>query len=316
MAAEVFYVDFSADNSVRMAIAAPRQRPPAPVVSTCRSLDDLDRQIAGFLAQHGDPELMGAALSVCGWERDGAFEMPNHSYRIERDWIRSRLNVNRVHMVNDIVAAALAIDQLEPSERVTVHDGQADPNHPKALIALGRSLGTTTLTTDEFGAAIALPCAGGHSDLPATTDREFDVVRYLRGKYGRVSRVRAVSTPGLADVYAALHDADGAPVPAGSVADIVVRARSGDARAKEAVSMVVGWLAATASDTVLAAGARGGIFMAGSFFGLIGDLFDPTAFAERFTAKGRLSDMLKATPVYVMTAAEPEMIGLSTLFAG
>lgn len=315
MSAEVFFIDFSADNSVRMALAPPRQRPPAPFICTCHSLDDLDREIGGFLAQHGEPALMGAALSVCGWERDGVFEMPNHSYRIERDWIRARLNVNRVHLVNDIVAAALAIDQLEPSERVTVHDGHADPSQPKALIALGRSLGTTTLTTDEFGAAIALPCAGGHSDLPATSDREIDVIRDLRKKYGRVSRVRAVSTPGLLDVYAALHAADGVEVPNGSAADIVARARAGQPRAKEAVDLVLGWLAATAADTVLAAGARGGIYMAGSFFALIGDLFDREAFTARFTDKGRLSDMLKATPVYVMTAAEPEMIGLSTLFA-
>ncbi len=35
---------------------------------------------------------------------------------------------------------------------------------------------------------------------------------------------------------------------------------------------------------------------------------------SRFTDKGRLSDMLGATPVFVVTAAEPEMIGLSTLF--
>ena len=47
----------------------------------------------------------------------------------------------------------------------------------------------------------------------------------------------------------------------------------------------------------------------------MGELFDQTAFLARFTDKGRLSDMLKSTPVYVVTASDPEMIGLSTLFA-
>lgn len=314
MSAQVFYVDFSADNSVRMALGAPGRRPPAPIVTICMSLEDFDRDIGDFLADNGHPELLGAALSICGWERDGVFEMPNHSYRIERDWIRARLNVARVHMVNDIVAAALAIDLLAPDERLTISAGEADPNRPKALVALGRSLGTTTVTSDEFGGAIAQPCIGGHCDLPATNDREIDVLRYLIRTFGHVSRVRAVSTPGLVNVYRALHDADGKTVPDHGAGEIVVEARAGEPYAREAVTMVLGWLAATASDTVLAVGARGGVFLAGSFFTLVGDLFDPAAFMARFTDKGRLGGMLGTTPVFVMTAAEPEMVGLSTLF--
>ncbi len=311
---QVFYIDFSADNSVRMALAVQRQRPPSPSVCICMNFEELDKEIEAFLQLHGNPSLMGAAFSICGWERDGAFEMPNHSYRIERDWIRERLKVSRVHLVNDIVAAALAIDQLESSELVVVSPGEEDPSQPKALVALGRSLGTTTLTTDEFGAAIAIPCAGGHCDLPAITEREFAVVRYLSHKYGHVSRVRAVSTPGLCDVFRALHEVDRKVIPEVSGPQIAALARAGDPLANEAISLVQGWLAATAADTMLSTGARGGIFLAGSFFNLLGNLFDSKAFVQRFTDKGRLSEMLRATPVYVVAAEEPEMIGLSTLF--
>lgn len=314
MPGQVFYVDFSADNSVRMSLAAPGRRPPAPLVCTCLNLDELDKEIGTFLTQHGNPELLGAAWSICGWERDGVFEMPNHSYRIERDWIRQRLNISRVHLVNDIVAAALALDQLEASEMVSIHAGEPDPSQPKALIGIGRSLGTTTVMTDEFGGAVAQPCAGGHCDLAATTEREFAVVRHMIEKFGHVSRVRAVSTRGLVEVYMALQAADGFVKTERSASDIIAAARENDAYARESVAMVLGWLAATAADTTLAVGARGGIYMAGTFFNLIGDLFDEAAFAARFTDKGRLSDMLRDTPVYIVQAAEPEMIGLSTLF--
>ncbi len=314
MSGQVFYIDFSADNSVRMAIGKPGRRPPQPRVCLCTSLPDLDREIEGFMAEQGDPELIGAALSVCGWERDGVFEMPNHSYAIDRDWVRGKLNVSRVHLVNDAVAAALAIDLLTDSELVTVDEADGDPAQPKAMVALGRSLGTTTVTTDEFGGAVAMPGAGGHCDLAATTQREFAVVSWLAERYGHVSRARAVSNPGLADVYRALCATDG--IEAGEVTPegIIAGARAGEARAKEAVDMVLGWLAAVASDTVLAVGAYGGLFLAGSFFTLAGDLFDAEAFAARFTAKGRLSGRMAAVPVYIVTAAEPEMIGLSTLF--
>jgi glucokinase len=311
---QVFYVDFSADNSVRMAIAAPRQRPPAPYVCICKNREELDAEIGAFLTASGHPQLIGAALSVCGWERDGVFEMPNLSYSIDRDWIRTRLGVSRVHLVNDIVAAALAIDLLHADELIPVYVAKGDPNHPKAVVALGRSLGTTTLTADEFGAAMATPSAGGHCDLAATTEREFAVIRYLSERFGHVSRVRALSTQGLVNVYDALADIDGAAVSSPLPQTLIGMAREGDARAAEAVELVLGWLAATASDTVLAVGARGGMYLAGSFFTLVGDLFDAKAFAARFTAKGRLSEFLAAVPVFIVTAADPEMIGLSTLF--
>ncbi len=315
MGAGIFYVDFSADNSVRMALADKGQRPPPPAISYCHKLSDLDAEIGRFLTAHGDPELMGAALSVCGWERDGVFEMPNHSYQIDREWVRKRLGVSRVHLVNDIVAAALSIDLLGPSELVTVHAGVGDPSLPRALLGVGRSLGTTIIIRDEFGGPMALPCAGGHCDLPAITEREFAVVRYLTQQFGHVSRVRALSTRGLIDIHEALHVADGVTAPNVTAQQIAELALAGQPLAREAVELAFGWLAATAADTVLAAGARGGIVLAGTFFKVLDGLLSPLAFAQRFTDKGRLSDMLKATPVYMITAAEPEMIGLSTLFS-
>ncbi len=314
MTSHALYVDFSADNSVRVSAALPGQRPPASALFHCASLGQLDTALGDFLAAQESPTLMGAALSVCGWERDGVFEMPNHSYAIGRSWIRERLDISRIHIVNDCVAAALAIDRLEPSERIVVSQGQDDPAQPKALIALGRALGTTSITSDDMGNPIAQPCAGGHADLPATNDREYAVVRLMAQKYGHVSRVRAVSTNGLVEVWRCLATADGRTVGTATPQDIVTQARDGDPHAREAVDLVTGWLAATAADTALSLGARGGIYLAGSFFDVLGDTFDADAFTRRFHDKGRLSDYLKDICVYQVRTTEPEMVGLSTLF--
>ena len=315
MSSQVLFVDFSADNSVRMSLAAPGRRPPAATLYHCDSLAELDSVLHAFLALHGQPVLVGAGLSVCGWERAGAVDMPNHSYTLRREWIKERLGISRLHLVNDCVATALAIERLEETERSVICHGHDDPTQMKAMIAIGRSLGTTCIVTDELGSTMALPCAGGHSDLPAVNAREFAVVERLAARFGHVSRVRAVSTAGLAEVHAALTAIDGAaPAPA-TPADVISLARTGDARAREAVAMVSAWLAATASDTALGVGARGGVFLAGSFFDLLGDLFDPSLFARRFCDKGRLTQYLEDISVYLVRMREPEMVGLSTLFA-
>lgn len=315
MQSKVFLVDFSADHSVRMTVAEPGRLPPVAHLDYCYSLDDLGAAFDACLEREGRPELMGAAFSVCGWEREGAFDMPDHSYSIHRDWARQHLQVNRLHIVNDCVAVALSLDQLQGDECVLIRSGCPDPDAPRALVAIGRSLGTTCVVSDEFGKAMALPCAGGHSDLPVANRREFDVFELLARKYGRVSRVRAVCTPGLEAVYAALavledHTADPIKAP-----QIVTQALSGDPLSLEAVEMVTGWLAAMVSDVALINGARGGVYVGGSFFDVLGPVFDRDTFARRFGDKGRLSRYLSDVPVYQIRAAETEMIGLSSLFS-
>ena len=314
MSSQVLYVDFSADHSVRMTVGEAGRRPPEASLYHCDTLDDLSRALGDYLGRHSNPALIGAGLSICGWERDGAVDMPDHSYALHRDWIKQRLGIARVHLVNDCVATALAIERLREDERTVLHSGDDDPTQVKAMIAIGRSLGTTCIVTDELGATLALPCAGGHSDLPATTAREFAVVERMAARFGHVSRVRAVSTAGLADVYANLTAIDGRDVTAATPAEVITLAKGGDAHAAEAVAMVTGWLAATASDTALTVGARGGIFLAGSFFAVLDDLFDRDLFVHRFCAKGRLSRYLLDISVYLVNMREPEMVGLSTLF--
>lgn len=315
MTRQALYIDFSADNSVRLAMAEPGLRPPPSHLTHCYSLAELDGAITGYLADNGNPQLIGAGLSVCGWERGGAFEMPNHTYRIERAWVRERLGVNRVHLINDTVASALAIERLGDDERMTLHPGHDDPTQMKAMIAVGRSLGTTCISTDELGSILAVPCAGGHCDLAATTDREYAVVRLMAQTYGHVSSVRAVSTAGLAEIFNNLNVIDGLDGVADSGAQVVALARAGDPKAAEALAMAIGWLAATASDTALSVGARGGVFLAGSYFDVLGDMFDAELFRTRFCAKGRLRGYLEDIAVYLVRAHEPEMLGLSTLFA-
>ncbi len=314
MVSQVLLVDFSADNSVRMTLAGAGERPREARLFQCDTLDQLGQAFDDFLKAAGNPELAGAGLSVCGWERHGAVDMPNHSYVLTRDWVKERLGISRLHLINDCVATALAIQRLEPSERTVICAGHDDPTQVKAMIALGRSLGTTCIVVDELGSPQALPGAGGYADLPATTAREFAVVEQLAAKFGHVSRVRAVSNHGLVEVFHALANIDGRPAEDLTPQDVVARSRSGDAHAAEAVSLVTGWLAATASDTALSTGAHGGVFLAGSFFDILGDAFDTDAFVRRFRAKGRLTHYLEDISVYRMTMREPEMVGLSTLF--
>ncbi len=314
MTSKVLLVDFSADNSVRMALCERGQRPPPSTVFHCQTLAELDAAFGDYLALKDDPDLMGAAFSVCGWERDGAFDMPNHSYRIDRTWARERLKINRLNLVNDCVAAALAIGELTPAEVVQLGTGMAEAGQVKVMLIIGRGLGATCVIDDDLGNAIALPGGGGHSDLPVVGDREYAVFRRFATRYGHVSRTRAIGNSGVEEVYEFLGTIDGKPTAPLKIDRIAELALQGDATAREAIDMVTGWLAALAADMALINGARGGVYMSGSFFDFAGEALDRDLFVTRYTDKGRVSRHLEDIAVFQVRTAETELIGISTLF--
>ena len=312
MPARVLYGDLSKYGHVTLALGRSGSDPEAYERFDCASLEQLEDGLARFLRERDALDLDAAAFSACGWEQAGGLSMHNHNFSISRIWLKDVLRIQRLHLVNDCVAMAMAIDRSTPKDLHQVHAGQGDDQAVKALIAAGIGLGTAMLT-EEDGRSIVLPCEGGHSALPVAGEEEIAVARRLRGNEGHLSRETAISYTGLAAVYAALGDIQGAKVNA-EAAEIIATARAGDALAGRAVAMLGDWLAAMASDVVLMFGAHGGVYLSGALLEEIGPLIDATAFSKRYTDKGRLSQYVADVPVYHFTLADQMIRGLSTLF--
>ncbi len=312
MPARVLYGDLSKYGQVTLALGRAGQAPEGLERFTCSSLEELESDLAGFLRGHDALDIDAAAFSACGWEQAGGLSMHNHNFSISRAWLKDVLNIQRLHLVNDCVAMAMAVEHSTPADLITVHAAVSDDQAVKALIAAGIGLGTAMLT-EEDGRHIVMPCEGGHSALPVSNDEEIAVARRLRGKNTHLSRENAISYAGLAAVHAALGDIQGVAAP-GDATDIIAKARAGDALALKAVAMLGDWLAAMASDVVLMFGAHGGVYLSGALLEEIGPMIDAAAFSKRYTDKGRLSDYVTAVPVYHFTLANQMIRGLGTLF--
>ena len=312
MPARVLYGDLSKYGQVTLALGRAGEAPEAHERFACSNLEELEFSLSGFLRGRDALDIDAAAFSACGWEQAGGLSMHNHNFSISRNWLKDVLRIQRLHLVNDCVAMAMAIAHSTPADLTTVHAGVVDDQAVKALIAAGIGLGTAMLT-EEDGRAIVLPCEGGHSALPVTGDEEIAVAARLRGKAKHLSRETALSFTGLAAVHAALGEVRGTPAT-GAAADIVARARAGDPLATGAVALLGEWLAAMASDIVLMFGARGGVYLSGALLEEIGPMIDAAAFSKRYTDKGRLSRYVSDVPVYHFTLADQMIRGLGTLF--
>lgn len=310
----VLLSDISNGSYMKLALARRGERPQATTHYVCSSLEGFKTAISDFLEAEGNPLLSGAAISAAGWEKNGSIHLPNHGFSIERNDMRAFLNVQRVNLVNDFVAKALAIPRLEEHEREKICGGEPLIEQVIAVIGPHNGLGLSALAPDGMGNWTAMPSEGGHSDLAPTNDLEEAVLKVLIAKYGHVSRERVVSVPGLLDIWHALAQIDGEDMPTPCVEEIIAMASTGEARSRQAIDLSMGWFAAFASDVVLMLGARGGVYLSGDLIDMLGDLFDADLFVKRYQDKGRLSRYVGEIPVFKTLAPDMEVIGLATLF--
>jgi glucokinase len=150
---------------------------------------------------------------------------------------------------------------------------------------------------------VAVPGEGGHVTLGAEDERELALVERLRRGRERLSVERALSGPGLTDLYqaiAASHGHDGEPL---TPAEVEVRALRGeDPIAVEALDIFVTWLGRFAGDIALVLGARGGVYLGGGIAPKLRARLAQGDFRASFEHKGRMAAFVAPIPVYVILA--------------
>lgn len=258
-----------------------------------------------------------AAIAVAAPVTGDRIDMTNHPWTFSQRGLRQALGLERLVVVNDFTAIALAVPRLEASERRQVGGGTPTADAPVAVIGPGTGLGISGLVPDDGGWS-PLAGEGGHVDLAPSNAREIALLERLQQRFDHVSLERVLSGPGLVNLYRALAEIDGAapmddaalPTPE----QIAERARSGACPlCGESVATFCALLGAAAGNLALNLGARGGVYIAGGIVPKLGTAFDEERFRRRFEAKGRFAAYLAPIPTYVITEARPALIGLASL---
>ena len=240
-------------------------------------------------------------------------QMTNSRWSFSIEALRVELGFERLVVINDFTALALALPDLPHTALVQFGGGAAVAQAARALIGPGTGLGVSgLLPAPQPGRWIALEGEGGHVTLAPATAREAEVLSVLRERYGHASAERALSGPGLE----ALHDAlcqleSGAPTVALSAAEVTERALAGtDPRCVEALDLFCGFLGNVAGNLALTLGARGGVYIGGGIVPRLGGAFARSRFRACFENKGRFQSYLASIPVYVIRAeTSPALLG-------
>ena len=240
--------------------------------------------------------------------------MTNHHWTFSIAELKAQIGLQRLVVVNDFTALALALPELQAHDLRQVGGASAVPHSAIALIGPGTGLGVSGLVPDGHGGLVPLQGEGGHVTLAGRTLREKQVLDYLDAKYGHASAERAICGRGLVDIHVALQTITAASVtaPPATAAEIVSGAlEQGDAICREALELFCSFLGTAAGNLALTLGARGGVYIGGGIVQRFGEAFDHSPFRARFEAKGRFStSYLAAIPVYVIVAKQsPALLG-------
>ena len=268
--------------------------------------------VAAFLAAEGASP-GGAVLAVAGPVEGERAVMTNCPWVIDAAELRRLLKVPSVRVINDFEATAWSLSALQPDHVATVGAGRAVAGAPMVVLGPGTGLGLAS-HVPRAEAPVVIASEGGHVTLPATDAREDAVIAWLRTQFGHVSAERALSGPGLENLYRAIAAVDRAAVPERDATAITQAGVAGTCPvSRAALDMFCAMLGTFAGNAALSFGARGGVFIAGGIAPRIVDYLLKSEFRARFDAKGRLRGYVEEIPLNVIVHPDYAFIGLKTL---
>jgi glucokinase len=251
-----------------------------------------------------------AILAVAAPVTGDAVKMTNSHWVVEPKRMIAALDLDKVLLVNDFEAQALALPAYGAADLQPL--GDARPLTGAAMVVLGPGTGLGVAGMVEAGGLwIPVPGEGGHVAMGPETEVEHRIWPHIAGYGQHVEAEHLVSGRGILHLAAAVAAVDGRPCPYASPAEVTAAAERGDALADTALTVFAGLLGRLAGDLALTFLARGGVFLAGGVTLHVARHLAGGAFRRAFENKAPLDGLVRSMPSYIVRHPRPALLGLS-----
>jgi len=281
-------------------------------------------RVADFPGKDGVMDALGAFLSglgraeppdsavfgVAGPIQNNRVAFTNSDWIVDGAELGKRFGFPCVKLLNDFEALGWSLPALAPADLLALGNQQPMQGAPMLVIGPGTGFGAAGLFLQGQKPVVVVTEAG-HATLPATSDREADVIAELRRRHGHVSIEHVLSGSGLENLYQALAAVDGAAVPARDAAAITRAALERSCATSQAtLDMFCSLLGSVAGNLTLTFCAWGGVFIAGGIVPRFADHLASTEFRKKFESKGRYDVYLRNVPTSIVMTPDTSFIGL------
>jgi glucokinase len=268
---------------------------------------------AFFASEARHSTVTAAAFGVAGPVINQSAEMTNVAWHVDAGEVARRLGLPDVVLLNDLEAMATAVPVLAGDELRTLQAGVRRLDGNIVVIAAGTGLGGALLP-HLAGRYVPVASELGHTDFAARTDRELELVRFLRARYGRAEIEHVLCGPGLKTLAEFTHQDSVCNAFASADADLPAAVSAAAlagrcAHCVEALDLFVDAYGAAAGNLALTAVASGGVFIGGGIAPRILPALESGRLMAAFLAKEPMRPLLEAMPVHVILNEQAALLG-------
>ena len=280
----------------------------------CAEYPDLATILRTFVETAGARDARHAAIAIAGLVEGDTLINPNLPWRVSLSQTRHAVHLDDLALINDFQALAHAVPHIDLT---TAQLLTGKPAHVAEVPTLVLGPGTG------FGAAVRLPTQphatvisseSGHVALAPGNDLEIEILRQMLKRWPHVDRERAVSGPGLLNLYECICELHGVTAMLRTPPEVTQAAlASANAQAIAALTVFCNLLGSLIGDLVLTYNAQA-VFLAGGIPSRIRSFLPTSSLVPRFLNKGDLREVVEHVPVWLIEHGQLGLIGAAAWY--
>jgi glucokinase len=234
--------------------------------------------------------------------------LTNLNWTVDADALGAELGIADVRFINDFQAAAAGVATLHKTDYEVLNAGLARLGATRVITGAGTGLGLAWMQADAHGEYQTYATEGGHIDFAPANAQQRELLSWMAAspdqqQFAHVSWERMLSGMGLAALYQFnyLLATGTTPSSVPDAAGIHAGAMRNEAIASAAVQMFADIYAAWIGNLALLYQPRGGLYIAGGMAIHLQAWFKGERFLQIAADKGRMAELVRQTPVYLIT---------------
>lgn len=262
-----------------------------------------------------------ACIGIAGPVLDDRAEMTNLNWQLEAQILQKRHGFTQVHLINDLVATAMGVPDLDGSDLSTISRGLPARSAALAVLAPGTGLGQAFLIPhkDDF---LPCPSEGGHATFAPRNGEQLELLEFIRRRRAHVSVELVCSGLAVPELFAFMstrhpvpewlqQEVEQAEDPTPVIVEAARRAVEGKRVCRVAVhtmQILCDILADEAANLALKTMALGGVYLGGGLAPRLQPFLQAERFMDIFTRE-RHSAMLARIPVHIILNRQTALRG-------
>lgn len=271
--------------------------------------DSVSALMQTFMAEAGrtsPPDIL--CLGLPGPVELGRVALTNLDWIADAEMLKKELGITDVRFINDFQAAAAGVATLKKMDYWTLNAGLVRMGATRVITGAGTGLGLAWMEADQLGDYHTFSTEGGHSDFAPANQQQCDLLNWLASTtetplMAHVSWERILSGMGLCSLYQFYQNTCNEPdtLTPVNASNIHAAALRQEPIALAAVQMFADIYAAWVGNLALLYQPRGGLYISGGMAIHLQTWLKAERFLQKATDKGRMAELVRQTPIYLIT---------------